>query len=86
MVESYQPDGVPDQDDLEAMLGMNTEEQQERNTNTYSKLLEKCHTCEVIDDSILLDDKARFFPTKFTNDLRSFMTTEATNITDAPFY
>ncbi len=35
---------------------------------------------------MLLGDEARFFPTQYTANMRSFLTTDATSKSNAPYY
>ena len=81
MVESSQHNAISDEadGDFESMLAMDTTDQQLHNTKTYSKLLEKSFTSDVIKDSFFEENKELYFPTQDVGDVRSFMTTDATN-------
>ena len=81
MVESSQHNAISDEadSDFESMLAMDTTEQQLHNTKTYSKLLEKACTSDVIKDSFFEDNKEPYFPTQDVGNVRSFMTTDSTN-------
>ena len=59
MVESSQHNAISDEadSDFESMLAMDTKEQQLHNTKTYSKVLEKSYTSDVIKDSFFEDNK-----------------------------
>ena len=65
MVESSQHKAISDEadSDFESMLAMDTTEQQLHNTKTYSKLLEKSFTSDVVKDSFFEDNKELYTPT-----------------------